>query len=131
MQEPSSYVKEKAGDYYAAISDYSKAIKIDPEDDYSFIGRAYSKGQIGDNNGAINDFSNAIEINSDDGFAFFGRAIYNDLAGNYNQACQDWIKASDLGYKNANKKANECSNAGNVKESINSLLSSQNYQQKY
>ena len=52
---------------------------------------------------------------------------YNNLAGNYNQACKDWVKASDLGYKNANKKANECSNAGNVKESINSLLSSQNY----
>ena len=101
----------KKGGFAQDKSNYSKAIKINPEDDYSFIGRAYSKGQIGDNNGAINDFSNAIEINSDDGFAFFGRAIYNNLEGNYNQACQDWIKASDLGYKKANKKANECSNA--------------------
>ena len=72
-------------------------------------------------------FTKAIEINSNDGFAFLWRGVYNNLAGNYSQACQDWIKASDLGYKSANKKANVCSNAKNVKESIKRLLSSQNY----
>ena len=54
-------MKERAGDYYAAISDYSKAIKIDPDDYYSFAGRGYAKGQIGDNKGAIIDFTKAIE----------------------------------------------------------------------
>ena len=43
-------------DYYAAISDYNRAIEIDPSDPYSYIFSGYAKLNLDDINGACFDW---------------------------------------------------------------------------
>ena len=119
-------IKETLGDHYAAISDYSKAIQLDP-DYYSYAGRAYSKGEIGDHKGSIIDYTKAIEINPKEGYGFYNRGIMYDLSGNFGEACNDWIKASKLGHKNAEKRADRCENTANFKNNVKDLLSAQDF----
>ena len=49
--------------YQESISDFTKAIEINPSNSYSFETRAYSRAKIGDFKGAINDLSEAIRLN--------------------------------------------------------------------
>ena len=54
------------GDYKGAISDFTKAIKINPyKDPYAFLNRGYAKLnlKVKDYEGAISDFTEAIKIN--------------------------------------------------------------------
>ena len=55
--------RQKKGDHYGAISDYTKAIEINPNDAKAFYNRGNSKDEIQDYEGAISDFRKAIEIN--------------------------------------------------------------------
>ncbi len=71
----SAFKKSEKGDYYGAISDYSKAIEIDPNDSFSFFNRAWNKGKLKDYYGAISDYTKAIEINSNDQEAYYNRGI--------------------------------------------------------
>ena len=77
--------KRKSGDYYGAISDYNKAIEINPSHPKAYNERGYSKNKLKDFEGAILDFSKAIEINQRDSFAYYnrGRSKYflNDFYG--------------------------------------------------
>ena len=41
-----AYEKGKNGDYYGAISDYTKAIDINPKNSKAFYNRGWNKGQL-------------------------------------------------------------------------------------
>ena len=58
-----AFDKEERGDHYGAISDYTKAIEIDPKDSVAFYNRGISKRKLKDYYGAIYDYTKAIEIN--------------------------------------------------------------------
>ena len=92
--------KAKEGDFYGAISDYSKAIEINPNDEQAYFNRGNVKNTfLNDNDGAIADCSKAIEINPNNGIAYKNRGIAKELIGDLKGACADWRRASGLGLK--------------------------------
>ena len=57
-------------------------------------------------------------------YAYFNRGLINYNNDKYKEACTDWIKASELGYKYAHKKADNCKNSDNFKANVKNLLES-------
>ena len=57
--------KLKLKNNYGAISDYTKAIEINPQKDEAYNNRAVIKGKIGDLNGACADWSKASSLGND------------------------------------------------------------------
>ena len=103
------YDKGKRGDHYGAISDYTKAIEIDPKDPDAYYNRGWNKRKLKDNYGAISDYTKAIEINPNYKSAFKNRGIAKEEIGDIKGACSDWGKASFLGDKDSfNWKNDQC-----------------------
>ena len=57
-----AYEKGLKGDYYGAISDYTKAIEINPKKMKAYGNRGISKEKIGDLEGACNDWRKASSL---------------------------------------------------------------------
>ena len=62
----SGYDKAEANDHYGAISDYNKAIGLDPNYVDAYNNRGASKENLGDLNGACADWKKAAELGSAD-----------------------------------------------------------------
>ncbi len=84
-----------------AISDYTQAIAINPNDANAYYSRGISRRDLKDYQGAISDYSKAIEINPEDAFAYRNRGIAKELVGDLKGACADWNEASSLGVQEA------------------------------
>jgi tetratricopeptide (TPR) repeat protein len=87
------------GEHDQAISEFNKALEINPKDSgaYKNRGAAYmNKGQFDQ---AISEYTKALEINPKDAEAYNirGRAYY--FKGKYEKSWEDLNKAEDLGYK--------------------------------
>ena len=54
--------KGENGDYYGAISDYTKAIELDLNNALSFANRGVAKEEIGDMQGACDDWRKASSL---------------------------------------------------------------------
>lgn len=65
-------------EYMAAISDYSKAIKINPDYADAYFYRGCAKHKLQDYKGAISDFSKAIKINPNYVDAYYYRGLSKD-----------------------------------------------------
>jgi tetratricopeptide (TPR) repeat protein len=57
--------KEELGDLYGALSDFDKAVLIDPEKENFYLFRGTLKYRMVDYRGALNDFDNAIKYWND------------------------------------------------------------------
>ena len=57
-----AYEKGQKGDYYGAISDYTKAIELNPRDGILYKNRSISKENIGDIQGACIDAKKAVSL---------------------------------------------------------------------
>ena len=57
-------VKFALGDYYGAISDYSKSIKIDSKDFFPYYFRGLAKKKIGDSYGACSDMRFSLDLST-------------------------------------------------------------------
>jgi len=86
----SAYNKAERGDHYGAISDFTKAIEINPKDADAYYNRGNSKAELKDHYGAISDFTKAIEINPKDAEAYLNRGIAKENIGDIKGACSDW-----------------------------------------
>ena len=95
--------KSDSGDFYGAISDYSKAIEIDPYYAEAFYNRGNRKRDLGDKFGAISDYSKAIEIDPFFSLAYVGRSIQKEKLGDLIGACKDAKNAVSTELKNLNK----------------------------
>ncbi len=84
-----------------AITDYTQAIAINPNDANAYYMRGISRRDLKDYQGAISDYSKAIEIYPEDAFAYRNRGIAKELVGDLKGACADWKKASSLGVQEA------------------------------
>jgi serine/threonine protein kinase/Flp pilus assembly protein TadD len=87
---------EKKKDYKCAISNYSKAIELNPDFHaaYNNRGNAYSKR--GNYDQAIKDYTKAIELKPDDARIYNNRGTSYDDKKDYDQAIKDFKKAVEL-----------------------------------
>ena len=93
--------KYDAGDYYGAISDYSRAIEITPRDADAYYNRGNAKGALEDYYGAIADLNKAIEINPRYINAYYNRGTSKEKLGDIKGACADWREAYYRGDQDA------------------------------
>ena len=90
-------------DYQGAISDFNKAIEINPNDADHYYNRSRSYYFLKDYYQAISDSTKAIKFNSKYEKAFAVRGISKKNIGDIKGACSDWRKASSLGNEDAAK----------------------------
>ena len=90
--------KYDIGDYYGAISDYTKAIEINPNLHQAYYNRGWIKSsKLKDYYGAISDYTKALEINPSDADAYNNRGRAKYLLGDNKGACKDAKEAASLG----------------------------------
>ena len=94
-------------DYYGAIVDFNKAIKLETNDDDSYYNRGRSKHSLKDHSGAITDYTKAIELNPSS-HSYNNRGDAKKELGDLDGACSDWRKATNLGHTNGKWVANQC-----------------------
>ena len=58
----SGNIKYNSEDYQGAISDYTKAIEINPKEAKAYCNRGSAKNVLKDYSGAISDYTKAIEL---------------------------------------------------------------------
>ena len=83
------------GSIQQAISDYTKAIEINPNlaEPYNNRGNAYKQGNFIQ---AISDFAKAIELNPNYTEAYSNRGAAYAIQGNFTQAISDYTKAIEI-----------------------------------
>jgi len=94
-------IKSNLNDYMGAISDFNKAILINPYFENAYFSRGFSKSKLGDNLNAIQDYNKTIEINPSHAEAYYNRGVLKYNLGDKYGACLDWSKAGELGYFDA------------------------------
>nr|WP_299416639.1 hypothetical protein [uncultured Emticicia sp.] len=96
-----SGVEKLANDNIGALSDFTKALKIDPNNADVYFIRGRTKWMLDDNIGAISDFTKTIEINPKYSLAYFERGICKGTLEDYRGAIADFTKAIEFDPKNA------------------------------
>ena len=95
-----AFDKAENGDYYGAISDYTKVIEINPNDSTSYYNRGLAKHNLEDYYGAISDYTKAIELDPNDGLIYSNLGITKGIGFNDDEgACDDFKKSASLGYQ--------------------------------
>ena len=85
------------GQYERAISDYTKALEINPRDADTYYNRGITYRNKGQYDKAITDFTKGIEINPRDARAYNNRGIvYAQGKGQYDKAITDFTKAIEI-----------------------------------
>ncbi len=99
--------KWNSKDYSGAISEYTKAIEINPNYDKAYNNRASAKLELKDYTGAIADFTKAIEINPNHPNAYTNRDIAQQCLKEFqggmsdsNKTAQDLYESANLKYEN-------------------------------
>ncbi|MCF8368773.1 MAG: tetratricopeptide repeat protein [Bacteroidales bacterium] len=95
-------IRDIARDYDGAISDFSKAIELNPDYTMAYNNRGIIKGTKGNFKEAWNDFNKAIELEPTYADAIYNRGNAYFYLEEPDNACKDWEKASRLGSKQAN-----------------------------
>ncbi len=88
-------------DYQGAISDYTKAIELDPRDAKKYFHRGMAKKLSEDYQGAIIDYTKAIEVDPKVSEFYFERGDVQYNLRNLQSSCKDWKKAAELGNEDA------------------------------
>ena len=89
----------KKGQYDQAISDYTKAIDLNPRDDVAYYNRGVAHAAKGQYDQSIFDCSKAVEINPNFAEAYLGRAVAYYFRKKYDRSWEDIKRAEALGYK--------------------------------
>ena len=84
--------------YVSAISNYDRAIELDPEDAGAYYFRGQAHAGNGDYDRAIADYDIAIKLNSGEGPShfYFSRGLAQAAKGSYDKAIADYDKALEL-----------------------------------
>ena len=82
--------KVAENNHKAAISDFTKALKINPSLSEAYISRAYSKRIIGKLLSAITDYNKALKINPNDPESYNSRGEVFLLLGHYTESISDF-----------------------------------------
>jgi tetratricopeptide (TPR) repeat protein len=92
----SGYDKAQAKDDYGAISDYTKAIELDPNYAYAYNNRGVSKRNLKDYYGAIADYTKVIELDPNYAYAYNNRGLSKYDLKDYYGAIADNTKAIEI-----------------------------------
>jgi tetratricopeptide (TPR) repeat protein len=95
--------KSDQGDKQGAISDYDKAIAINPQDAEAYNNRGNIKSNLGKKQEAIGDYDKAIAINPKSAVTYYNRGIAKSDLGKKQEAISDFDKAISINpqYTNA------------------------------
>ena len=97
--------KADKGNYYEAISDYTKAIKFNPRNADAYYNRGNSKSALKDYSGAILDYTKSIEINPQVD-AYYNRGLAKHDVKDYSGAISDATKVIEINPQYAEAYAN-------------------------
>ena len=89
-------VSSKLYDYRDALSDYNKAIKINPCYDEAYINRGNLFEGLGFYDEALSDYNKALEINPDSIEALNNRGNLYRIIGNYEESNEDLNKTLEI-----------------------------------
>jgi len=78
-----------SGNYSWAISDYNKAIELDPKFAEAYYNRGLAYDYLGDSSRAISDYNKAIELNPKDADAYYNRGLAYLDSGDSSRAISD------------------------------------------
>ena len=79
-----------------AISDYTKALEINPGNAEAYFKRAFWYGVKGQHDEAISDYTKALEINPRVAATYNNRGVSYDSKGQHDQAILDYTKALEI-----------------------------------
>ena len=85
--------KEKLGDYKGAIADYTKAIRLGPDNARAYYSRGIAKGKLGQHFAAIADYDTAIQLKPDYANTYYKRGNAKFDLGQYLSAIADYDTA--------------------------------------
>lgn len=88
--------------FNGAISDYNRAIELDPEYKQAFNHRGLAKFYLNDFNSAIRDYDRALEIDPKFIEAYYNRGLAYYGAKDYSAAISDFDKVIEMESKDAN-----------------------------
>ena len=89
------FEKGNKGDYYGAISDFTKALEINSSVG-AYYNRGWNKAKLKDYYGAISDYSKAIKINPNKEEAYLNRGFAKHNLNDYYGAVSDYTKAIEI-----------------------------------
>ncbi len=87
------------GEYDQAISEFTKAVEMNPKDSRAYKNRGAAYMNKGQYNQAISDYTKALEINPRDAEVYNARGRTYYFSGKYKESWEDLNKAEELGYK--------------------------------
>ncbi|MBU7581524.1 MAG: tetratricopeptide repeat protein [Nostoc sp. TH1S01] len=126
------------GEYTNAITNYSEALKLYPNDAEIYYQRGLSYYQLGDYEEAIADYSQAIQINLNDAKLYIKRGLAQYQLGDYISAIDDYSQAIRINpnvavaYKNrADARSNLGDNQGAIEDYTQALKINPNYAVNY
>ena len=88
--------KYESGEFKGAISEYDKAIILNPEDIEAYMKRGMSKCQLGDYNGGLDDLNNVIKLYPGYANAYLNRGHIKAKFGYLKEAENDYRYAIEL-----------------------------------
>ncbi|MEK6809775.1 MAG: tetratricopeptide repeat protein [Nanoarchaeota archaeon] len=88
--------KKNLEDFQGAISDYNKALQIDPNYAIAYNNRGVAKMHLGDFKGAISDYNKALQIDPGSPAIYNNRGIAKENLGDLIGAISDYNKALQI-----------------------------------
>ena len=85
----------ESGEHQLAIDNFTKSLRIDPDDALAYYNRGWNYDELGNHEEAIADFTRAIRIDPDYASAYQNRGITKQYAGL--PYCSDYKRACNLG----------------------------------
>ena len=89
------------GQYDQAITEFTKAIKLEPKLAEVYYNRGVAYDEKGQDNQAISEYTKAIELNPKFAWAYYNRGNAYEEKGHYDQAIADYTKAIELNPRDA------------------------------
>ncbi|MGH3426030.1 MAG: tetratricopeptide repeat protein [Mycobacteriales bacterium] len=111
-----------AGEFRLALTDFDRALSLDPNDRAAFLGRAITHAKMGEFDAAVADATQAIAMNPNDAAAYFERAFVYASRADYADAIADEGQVIRIHPDDARAYDNRCFYRAIVGEALDQAL---------